>query len=183
MFFARSKSRIIRTLNLSLPDALTTAQMLNTLHPTLQDQIRIFELELKRLTIKLLISKYSNQYQNSFSKRLSRLAVSSEISLKQSYSEEELYSVDNVKSEFDLIKRLMKIIIRFSSRLEEREYLASPELKLKISSYLTCIYDIEGSLKRKVYKGMGQPTNPEILDNLVRFSHEAMASRLRKLHH
>ncbi len=154
---------------------------MNSLATTLQQQINNFEKEGKKLTIKLVISSYSNQYQKFFSKKLSLLALKSEISLKDTYFERKLYSADNVKSEFNLIKRLMKNIIHLTSRLEEHKYLGNPELKLRISSYLTCIYDVEIELKQRVFKGLGHPTNPDIINFLVSLSMEAIANRLDAL--
>lgn len=155
--------------------------MSNLFATLLTDQIKNFEKESKKFTLKFLLSKYSNQYKILVSKKLSILLLEAEICLKHSYFENKSNSADNLKTEFDLIKRLLKMIIRLISRLEKHSYLTNPELKQRIFSYLSCIYDIEMELKQKVYRGKGHPTNPEIIKILVSYSMDAIASRLKRI--
>lgn len=147
--------------------------------PSIETQSSFFEREIKLFPIKQLFINFLERILNSYLKTLNNMLDEAYTDIQGALVVLKDYSQEDAQRDLPSVKKAIKLLVTFKSRLEKSEYLGSKEIETKINLVISSFYDVEIQMKKKAFAGQSRTaTQPEILEALASASKEAMQSAL-----
>jgi hypothetical protein len=144
-----------------------------------KSQKRLFDRELKFISVWIIFSRILPQIRNLYLKRIETILDETYVITVGSHKISEDYLQKDAFEHLPIVKTHIKNLNIFNKKLEDAEYPCSKAIESKFNLVLDAVYELDISIKMKSYAGLPKiGTDPEILHNLSSMSKEAIESVL-----